>query len=86
MEAALGPTAGPDPYRPVNLLRNGHSTFNVSHGHGFDGRHRLDGWTSVPSKYFTLSAPSDSASAVTLYRARRETPQANEVGQDDAVV
>jgi hypothetical protein len=30
----------------------------------------------VPSKYFTFSVPSDNVSAVTLYRARRETPHA----------
>ena len=29
----------------------------------------------VPSKYFTLSEPADSASAVTLKRASRLTPQ-----------
>src|SRR4051794_6978214 len=30
----------------------------------------------VPSKYFTLPVPADISSAVTLYRARRDTPHA----------
>src|SRR5690606_7367203 len=36
----------------------------------------IDVGMGVPSKYLTLSPPSDMASAVTLNRASRETPQA----------
>jgi len=37
---------------------------------------RIEVGIGVPSKYFTLPVPWESVSAVTLYRARRETPQA----------